>query len=116
MEKSEKKEFPIVDNMEKTNEEQADKSVEEDEKIYEEELTLHPEFDFTQGNDKTLEQAIKKLETEKPVQRFPQLEYFGQMHGTYLLPKVAMGCTSLISMLPKSALSMNISGKNLGSI
>ena len=62
--KSEKKEFPIVDNMEKTNEEQADKSVEEDEKIYEEELTLHPEFDFTQGNDKTLEQAIKKLETE----------------------------------------------------
>ena len=96
MEKSEKKEFPIVDNMEKTNEEQADKSVEEDEKIYEEELTLHPEFDFTQGNDKTLEQAIKKLETEKPVQRFPQLEYFGQMHGTYLLPKVAMGCTSLI--------------------
>ncbi|MGC5572588.1 DNA mismatch repair endonuclease MutL, partial [Enterococcus faecium] len=70
VEKSEKKEFPIVDNMEKTNEEQADKSVEEDEKIYEEELTLHPEFDFTQGNDKTLEQAIKKLETEKPVQRF----------------------------------------------
>lgn len=42
VEKSEKEEFPIVDNMEKTNEEQADKSVEEDEKIYEEELTLHP--------------------------------------------------------------------------
>ena len=91
VEKSEKKEFPIVDNMEKTNEEQADKSVEEDEKIYEEELTLHPEFDFTQGNDKTLEQAIKKLETEKPVQRFPQLEYFGQMHGTYLFAQSSDG-------------------------
>ncbi|MFS1096716.1 DNA mismatch repair endonuclease MutL [Enterococcus faecium] len=91
VEKSEKKEFPIVDNMEKTNEEQADKSVEEDEKIYEEELALHPEFDFTQGNDKTLEQAIKKLETEKPVQRFPQLEYFGQMHGTYLFAQSSDG-------------------------
>ncbi len=33
VEKSEKKEFPIVDNMEKTNEEQADKSVEEEEQL-----------------------------------------------------------------------------------
>ncbi len=57
VEKSEKKEFPIVDNMEKTNE----------------------------------EQAIKKLETEKPVQRFPQLEYFGQMHGTYLFAQSSDG-------------------------
>ncbi|MCU6295135.1 DNA mismatch repair protein MutL, partial [Escherichia coli] len=45
----------------------------------------------TQGNDKTLEQAIKKLETEKPVQRFPQLEYFGQMHGTYLFAQSSDG-------------------------
>ena len=87
VEKSEKKEIPTVDNTEETNKEQIDISLEEDEQIYEEELTLHPEFDFTQGNDKTLEQAIKKLETEKPVQRFPQLEYFGQMHGTSFCPK-----------------------------
>ena len=77
--------------LEKTNKEQIDISLEEDEQIYEEELTLHPEFDFTQGNDKTLEQAIKKLETEKPVQRFPQLEYFGQMHGTYLFAQSSDG-------------------------
>ncbi|MFS1125755.1 DNA mismatch repair endonuclease MutL, partial [Enterococcus faecalis] len=78
-------------NTEETNKEQIDISLEEDEQIYEEELTLHPEFDFTQGNDKTLEQAIKKLETEKPVQRFPQLEYFGQMHGTYLFAQSSDG-------------------------
>ena len=76
MEKSEKKEIPTVDNTKETNKEQIDISLEENEQIYEEELTLHPEFDFTHGNDKTLEQAIKKLETETPVQRFPQLEYF----------------------------------------
>ena len=48
-----------------------------------EELKLHPEFDLTQDS-RSLEKAIDKIEQEVPTQRFPQLEYFGQMHGTYL--------------------------------
>ncbi|MGX7204838.1 DNA mismatch repair endonuclease MutL [Enterococcus pingfangensis] len=45
----------------------------------------HPEFDLsTQSGEKVIEQAITKLEQEKPQERFPLLEYFGQMHGTYL--------------------------------
>lgn len=60
------------------------------ETIYEEELALHPEFDLGK-KDRGLEQAIQKLETEKPTQRFPQLEYFGQMHGTYLFAQSKEG-------------------------
>lgn len=45
----------------------------------------HPEFDLsTQSGEKVIEQAIYKLEQERPKERFPMLEYFGQMHGTYL--------------------------------
>lgn len=45
----------------------------------------HPEFDLsTQSGEKVIEQAITKLEQEQPKERFPMLEYFGQMHGTYL--------------------------------
>ena len=45
----------------------------------------HPEFDLsTQSGEKIVEQAINKLENEQPQARFPMLEYFGQMHGTYL--------------------------------
>lgn len=47
--------------------------------------TDHPEFDLsTQSGEKVIEQAITKLEHEQPKERFPMLEYFGQMHGTYL--------------------------------
>ncbi|GAA2914675.1 DNA mismatch repair endonuclease MutL [Enterococcus pseudoavium] len=47
--------------------------------------TDHPEFDLsTQSGEKVIEQAISKLEKEQPKERFPMLEYFGQMHGTYL--------------------------------
>ncbi|MBO0453837.1 DNA mismatch repair endonuclease MutL [Candidatus Enterococcus murrayae] len=47
--------------------------------------TDHPEFDLsTQSGEKVIEQAITKLEQEQPKERFPMLEYFGQMHGTYL--------------------------------
>ncbi len=42
VEKSEKKEIPTVDNTKETNKEQIDIYLEEDEQIYEEELTLHP--------------------------------------------------------------------------
>lgn len=60
------------------------------ETVYEEELALHPEFDLGK-KDRGLEQAIQKLETEKATQRFPQLEYFGQMHGTYLFAQSKEG-------------------------
>ena len=53
------------------------------ETVYREDLALHPEFDLSQ-NGRSLDQAIQKLENEQVTQRFPQLEYFGQMHGTYL--------------------------------
>ncbi|MGJ0750331.1 DNA mismatch repair endonuclease MutL [Enterococcus durans] len=60
------------------------------ETVYEEELALHPEFELGK-KDRGLEQAIQKLETEKATQRFPQLEYFGQMHGTYLFAQSKEG-------------------------
>ncbi len=60
------------------------------ETVYEDELALHPEFDLGK-KDRGLEQAIQKLETEKATQRFPQLEYFGQMHGTYLFAQSKEG-------------------------
>lgn len=56
-----------------------------DEKIYEEELSQHPEFDFSATSSKgELNKALNKLAEERPKERFPELEYFGQMHGTYL--------------------------------
>lgn len=56
-----------------------------DEQMYEEELSHHPEFDFSAaGSDRELTQALNKLSDERPKERFPELEYFGQMHGTYL--------------------------------
>ena len=76
MEKSEKKEFPIVDNMEKTNEEQADKSVEEDEKIYEEELTLHPEFDFTQRKRQNIRTSHQEIRNGKTSTTFSSVGIF----------------------------------------
>ncbi|MEO1768618.1 DNA mismatch repair endonuclease MutL [Candidatus Enterococcus ferrettii] len=45
----------------------------------------HPEFDLsTLSGEREVEKAINKLTHEKPKERFPMLEYFGQMHGTYL--------------------------------
>lgn len=50
-----------------------------------EENLEHPEFDLsTMAGEKLVEQAIAKLDKEVPTERFPMLEYFGQMHGTYL--------------------------------
>ncbi|MFC4772512.1 DNA mismatch repair endonuclease MutL [Enterococcus hermanniensis] len=52
----------------------------------------HPEFDLsTQSGEKIVEQAITKLENEQPQARFPMLEYFGQMHGTYLFAQSKEG-------------------------
>ncbi|MGM9903567.1 MAG: DNA mismatch repair endonuclease MutL [Enterococcus sp.] len=82
VENTQKKNIDPVDN----NEDPAEEVVKDStftETDDSEEARLHPEFDALQDGRK-LEQAIKKLEVEKPNQRFPQLEYFGQMHGTYL--------------------------------
>ncbi|WP_207695274.1 DNA mismatch repair protein [Enterococcus sp. DIV0212c] len=56
-----------------------------DEQVYEEELSHHPEFDFSAtGAKNDLNKVLNKLSDERPKERFPELEYFGQMHGTYL--------------------------------
>ncbi|MBO0466892.1 DNA mismatch repair endonuclease MutL [Enterococcus plantarum] len=56
-----------------------------DEQVYEEELSHHPEFDFSAtGAQNDLNKVLNKLSDERPKERFPELEYFGQMHGTYL--------------------------------
>ncbi|MEY8446495.1 DNA mismatch repair endonuclease MutL [Enterococcus ratti] len=47
------------------------------------EEVFHPQFNLSQSS-RALDQAIQKLSSERVTQRFPQLEYFGQMHGTYL--------------------------------
>lgn len=58
--------------------------VEEDE-VYLEDLKLHPELDFSnQDSTRLLNQTIHRLEEEESTETFPMLEYFGQMHGTYL--------------------------------
>ncbi|BBM16770.1 DNA mismatch repair protein MutL [Enterococcus avium] len=57
----------------------------EDEVFEEPASSDHPEFDLsTASGEKVIEKAITKLEQEQPKERFPMLEYFGQMHGTYL--------------------------------
>ncbi|EYT95239.1 DNA mismatch repair endonuclease MutL [Enterococcus mundtii] len=60
-----------------------EKSIEEEPSFEQEESKLHPEFDMSQDS-RSLEKAISKVKQEVPTQRFPHLEYFGQMHGTYL--------------------------------
>jgi len=48
----------------------------------EETSTDHPEYDIHQKENR---QLMEKIANEKPAEeRFPQLDYFGQMHGTYL--------------------------------
>lgn len=75
-------ELSTVENFSNEHETTAEE-VTSSETVYHEELALHPEFDVSQ-NGRSLDQAIQKLENEQITQRFPQLEYFGQMHGTYL--------------------------------
>lgn len=72
--------------VEETPEPLIEEVVSEEEQVYEEAANAdHPEFDLsTKSGEKVIEQAITKLENEQPKERFPMLEYFGQMHGTYL--------------------------------
>ncbi|MEL5941136.1 DNA mismatch repair endonuclease MutL, partial [Tetragenococcus halophilus] len=52
-------------------------------------ITDHPEFDVHQKENRRL---MEKVMTEKPTEeRFPQLDYFGQMHGTYLFAQNTEG-------------------------
>ena len=72
--------------VEETPEPLIEEVISAEEQVYEEAANAdHPEFDLsTQSGEKVIEQAITKLENEHPKERFPMLEYFGQMHGTYL--------------------------------
>lgn len=71
--------------VEETPESRVTEIVDEEEMFDEAASADHPEFDLsTQSGEKVIEQAINKLEQERPKERFPMLEYFGQMHGTYL--------------------------------
>ncbi|AXQ79608.1 DNA mismatch repair endonuclease MutL [Streptococcus chenjunshii] len=57
-------------------------------KLKEDDDNEHPEFDF---NNKTkINKLIDKLDNEEQ-SSFPELEYFGQMHGTYLFAQNAEG-------------------------
>lgn len=47
----------------------------------------HPEFDMHKKGS----QMIERLQEEPTKQRFPHLEYFGQMHGTYLFAQSQEG-------------------------
>lgn len=75
-----------ISTIEETPEALVDEPTTTEDEAYEETAsTDHPEFDLsTQSGEKVIEQAINKLEHEQPKERFPMLEYFGQMHGTYL--------------------------------
>ncbi|GMA07438.1 DNA mismatch repair protein MutL [Tetragenococcus halophilus subsp. flandriensis] len=54
-----------------------------------ESIVDHPEFDVHQKENR---QMMEKVMTEKPTkERFPQLDYFGQMHGTYLFAQNTEG-------------------------
>ncbi|MBP2099946.1 DNA mismatch repair endonuclease MutL [Enterococcus rivorum] len=56
---------------------------------FENEQKNHPEFDFS--SEGALNRTIEKLEREQTKARFPELEYFGQMHGTYLFAQSKEG-------------------------
>ncbi|MGX7196210.1 DNA mismatch repair endonuclease MutL [Enterococcus olivae] len=72
--------FLETDNGKKENVENFDETPWTDEET-EGNTTLHPEFDL---QDKGQQMIERVMEEEAPKQRFPELEYFGQMHGTYL--------------------------------
>ncbi len=57
-----------------------------------EEARNHPDFDMSSKDTvKELNRTVERLEHEKKPERFPVLEYFGQMHGTYLFAQSKEG-------------------------
>ncbi|MHC5216585.1 DNA mismatch repair endonuclease MutL [Enterococcus sp. LJL128] len=63
------------------------------ETVVEEELQReHPDFDVSNKDQiKELNRTVDRLEQERKTERFPELEYFGQMHGTYLFAQSKNG-------------------------
>lgn len=58
----------------------------------EEEERNHPDFDMASKDTiRELNRTVDRLEHEKRPERFPVLEYFGQMHGTYLFAQSKEG-------------------------
>lgn len=58
----------------------------------EEEERNHPVFDMSSKDTvKELNRTVDRLEHEKKPERFPVLDYFGQMHGTYLFAQSKEG-------------------------
>lgn len=57
------------------------------------EVAQHPEYDPQRpASEQALERRADELLEEKPAKdRFPELEYFGQMHGTYLFAQSQEG-------------------------
>ncbi|MDR0920872.1 MAG: DNA mismatch repair endonuclease MutL [Lactobacillales bacterium] len=78
-----------------THEELAPVETPKEEEIYEEyEQTQHPDFNWSDSAEakKELNRVMTSLEREEvPEERFPELEYFGQMHGTYLFAQSDTG-------------------------
>lgn len=69
----------------------------------------HPELDQA-----SLERAVDKLDQEEK-SSFPELEYFGQMHGTYLFAQGKGGLYIIDQHVSlKSGSSMSIIGRRLG--
>lgn len=73
----------------KTDCEQTQQVTRQEEANDEDALTNHPEF--TLASVGVLNRAVDKLERDQPKMRFPTLEYFGQMHGTYLFAQSKEG-------------------------
>lgn len=58
----------------------------------EDEARQHPDFDMSSKDTvKELNRTVDRLEHEKKPERFPVLDYFGQMHGTYLFAQSKEG-------------------------
>ena len=76
-------------------------------------MKLHPEFDANSASQRELKQALNKLEEERPTERFPELEYFGQMHGTYLFAQSKDGLFIIDQHAPKNELNTSTSVKKL---
>ncbi|MGC3443837.1 DNA mismatch repair endonuclease MutL [Enterococcus faecalis] len=59
-----------------------------DKKVY----VSHPEFNLsTRHGERAIEQAVARLGQEPKEKHLPMMEYFGQMHGTYLFAQSSDG-------------------------
>lgn len=86
---SDEEKLSTVDNLKKEKDNFIGSSEDIPNKMLEE--TFHPEFDFSH-KEFLIDQAVKKVQLEKDTQqRFPKVEYFGQMHGTYLFAQSKNG-------------------------